>query len=79
MLLVYRICKEEVILDFYSEVKKVEGVKVRSRQRQAAAPLKDTEVFLMVTLGSRVPSMPRPPQVASSGCILVCHFSEGRG
>uniref|UniRef100_A0A3B5K6W2 FH2 domain containing 3 n=1 Tax=Takifugu rubripes TaxID=31033 RepID=A0A3B5K6W2_TAKRU len=42
------ICKEEVIVDFYNEVKKVERVKVPSSRPSAF--LKDMEVFLMAKL-----------------------------
>lgn len=57
MLLAYRICKEEVIVDFYKEVKKVERVKVRSSRPTAF--LRDMEVFLLVKL---------PPVFSRSRC-----------
>lgn len=82
MLLAYRICKEEVIEDFYKEVKKVERVKVHS-SRQAAF-LQDMEAFLMVKCPPCPPCVPPPrrqrvPPVPFAVWIPACRFSEGRG
>lgn len=53
MLLSYRICKEEVIADFYNKVKKIETLKLQSSSQPGF--LQDMKTFLMVKASSRVP------------------------
>lgn len=46
MLLAYRICKEEVIADFYNEVKKLETLTLHSSGQPGLLP--DMGIFLRV-------------------------------
>lgn len=59
----HRICKEEVIADFYNEVKKIETLKLQSGSQPGF--LREMETFLMVKGSSFVP----PSFLLRSSCV----------
>lgn len=53
MLLAHRICKAEVVADFYDEAKKIEALKAQSSGHPGF--LQEMTTFLMVEVSSHVP------------------------